>query len=125
LVDVVPRREQRGEAQAGVVAERIVTGLAVNAAAPRARTPQAILLAISPDGARWTTDSLLDTVKDVLDLAMIRTVTLERTNGIARLLPALYEQSWSLQGEPALNLHHVKAIAKMAAIIPYIKESGA
>ena len=40
----------------------------------------------------------------MLELARIRAVTLERTNGIARILPALYEQSWSLQGEKVFDL---------------------
>src|SRR2546422_3100361 len=53
---------------------------------------QAMLLAVSPDGQRWTSDTVLDTLRDTLDLARIRAVTLERTNGVARVLPALYEQ---------------------------------
>ncbi|HVJ72542.1 MAG TPA: hypothetical protein VNB03_00770 [Casimicrobiaceae bacterium] len=121
--DVVPRRERRKKPTdpGTVVDERAIAGLAINANGPSARAPQAILLAISPDGARWTTDALIDTLADTLDLAKIRAVTLERTNGVARLLPALYEASWSLQGESAFDLAAI--VADISAILPYVSES--
>jgi len=108
---------------AAPVDERLTSGVAMNAAAPSARAPQAMLLAVSPDGQRWTSDTVLDTLRDTLDLARIRAVTLERTNGVARVLPALYEQSWSLQGEQALDVRYVaeKALA-IDAIAAYVKE---
>jgi hypothetical protein len=120
--DVVPRRERRRKADdpASVIDQRAIAGLAVNANGPSARAPQAILLAISPDGARWTTEALVDTLADTLDLAKIRAVTLERTNGVARLLPALYESSWSLQGESAFDITAI--VADVAAVMPYIRE---
>jgi hypothetical protein len=48
-------------------------------------------------------------------------VTLERTNGIARILPALYERSWSLQGEKILDLTKV-GISDIGAVAAYVKE---
>lgn len=120
-VDVVPLRQKRG-ATGEVIDERITSGLAVNAAAAATRPPQAILLAISPDGARWTADRLVATLSDTFELAKIRAVTLERTNGIARLLPALYEQSWSLQGERVLDLSFLSKNPNIAALSPYVKE---
>ena len=60
---------------------------------------------------------------ETLDLAKLRLVTLERTNGAARVLPALYAQSWSLQGEPSLDFSYLTAAtAVMAAVPPYVKE---
>ncbi|MEP6618805.1 MAG: hypothetical protein ABJE47_05805 [bacterium] len=122
-VDVVAQRARRGEGVETVIDERLVSGLAVNAPAASARAPQAILLAVSPDGNRWTTDSVLETLIDTIELAKLRAVTLERTTGAARVLPALYEQSWSLQGEPALDLRFVKQNAVVSATLQYVKES--
>ncbi|MEO7085892.1 MAG: hypothetical protein ABI442_17455 [Gemmatimonadaceae bacterium] len=121
-VDVVPQRAQRGDGEGATIDERLVSGLAVNAPAASARAPQAILLAISPDGARWTTAALLDTLLDTLELAKLRGVTLERTTGAARVLPALYEQSWSLQGDPVLNLGVLKQSMTLSAVVQYVKE---
>ncbi|MEP6813562.1 MAG: hypothetical protein ABI990_11280, partial [Actinomycetota bacterium] len=78
---------------------RARTGLAVRANSASARAPQVILSAVSPDGSRWTTDSLRAVVEHTLDLAAVRLVTLERLAGDALVLPALYTRSSSLQGE--------------------------
>jgi len=40
---------------------------------------------------------------------------------VARLLPALYEASWSLQGESAFDLAAI--VADISAILPYVSES--
>jgi hypothetical protein len=121
-VDVVPHRAKRGKDPDTIIDERVVSGLAVNAPAASARAPQAILLAVSPDGARWTTDAMLDTLLDTVELAKLRGVTLERTTGAARVLPALYEQSWSLQGEPVLDIRFFKENLVMSAVVQYVKE---
>jgi hypothetical protein len=89
-IDVVPR-------------PTVTSGMAVNAVGPAARPPQAILLAVSPDGQPWTRDKLLHTLADTLELARIRAVTLERLPWAGRILPALYFQDWSLQGEPVIR----------------------
>jgi hypothetical protein len=122
-VDIVPLRRKRGTSGAEVIDERITSGLAVNAAAAAARPPQSILLAVSPDGARWTADRIVATLSDTLELAKIRAVTLERTNGIARLLPALYEQSWSLQGEKVIDFSQLKVNPDMTALSPFVKDA--
>jgi hypothetical protein len=77
------------------------TAVAFNAPAPGARPPQACLLAVAPDEKRWTIDRLMDTVKEAMTLSRMRGVTFEKlsASGYAtRLLPAIYTQSWSLQG---------------------------
>ena len=119
-VDVVPIRLKRGKDDDAPIDERHTTGVTFNAMAPSARAPQAMLLAVSPDGVRWTGDAIIDTLEETLDLARLRAVTLERTNGIANIVPALYEQSWSLQGEKVLNLKLKDAIAIDAAL--YVRE---
>jgi hypothetical protein len=122
-VELLPVRERRGEAADAPVNARHTTGVAFNAATPLSRPPQALLLAIAPDNARWTTPAVMDVLEDALDLAKIRAVTLERTNGAAAVLPALYEQSWSLQGEKALDLGAILAVASQSeAMLQFIKE---
>ena len=103
-VDAVPIRARRGKGADAPIDQRLTSGVTFNAMAPSARAPQAMLLAISPDGSRWTGDALIETLEETLDLARLRMVTLEKTNGIASILPALYEASWSLQGEKVLRL---------------------
>jgi len=122
-VELLPVRQRRGEGANAPVDARHTTGIAFNAAAPLSRPPQALLLAVAPDGQRWTTAAVMDVLEDTLDLAKIRAVTLERTNGAARLLPALYEQSWSLQGEKVFDLAATLAVAaKSEAMLQFIKE---
>jgi hypothetical protein len=102
---------------------RARTGLAVRANSASARAPQLILSAVSPDGNRWTTDSLRAVVEQTLDLAAARLVTLERLAGDALVLPALYTRSSSLQGEQYF-LEFTKLAESSAAFVamPFIKE---
>ena len=45
------------------------------------------------------------------------------TNGIARIMPALYEQSWSLQGEKVLHLRDVVTeIGSLTGFAAYVKD---
>ncbi|QKS00089.1 hypothetical protein F9288_10965 [Sphingomonas sp. CL5.1] len=90
------------------------TGIAFNAPSPNARPPQAWLLAIAPDDRNWTTDSLLATLRDTADLARVRGVTLERQPYPARILPVLYQQSWSLRGEDVIDFSKFPLAAVMA-----------
>jgi hypothetical protein len=119
--EVLPLREARGE-DAALVDARHTSGIALNANAPGARAPQALLLAISPDGERWNVDRVVAVLQETLELARLRLVTLERTNGIARLLPALYEQSWSLQGEQVFNPRFVDKAARIDELATFMKE---
>jgi hypothetical protein len=122
-IDLIPVRARRGPADDAPVDERVTTGVTFNAMAPSARAPQAMLLAVSPDGVRWTAAALLETLEETLELAQMRAVTLERTNGIARIVPALYEQSWSLQGEQVLNLKDVvQEVTALSSAAAYIRE---
>jgi hypothetical protein len=117
-VEQLPRRNSDGSAA-------ITTGLAVNANAPGARAPQAILLAVSPDGSRWSTDGLIAVLDETRELARIRGVTLERLLTPSPILPAIQDQSWSLQGEPTLDLRVLATeIATVGAMLPYVKETG-
>jgi len=107
--EVVPRRLLRGDPADPDAAPEIVdvttTGIAVNANAPGARPPQAILVACSPDGQGWTGDRLAHVLEETMALARMRAVTLDQVPFIGRYLPALYVKDWSLQGEPTIDTH--------------------
>ncbi len=117
-VEQLPRRDADGQA-------RVTTGVAINANAPSSRPPQAVLLAISPDGSRWTTDGLLDVLTETLALAKMRLATLERLPWVGRILPAIQEQSWSLQGDETIDLRRLMTeIASTELMLPYVKETA-
>ena len=117
-VEQLPRRNPDGNAT-------ITTGLAVNANSPGARAPQVILLAISPDGSRWSSQALITLLTETRELARLRAVTLERITTPSPILPAIQDQSWKLQGEPVLNLAELTTkIAQVSRVLPYVKETG-
>jgi len=122
-VEVVPVRIRRGAEADAPIVERLTTGVTFNAMAPSARAPQAILLAIAPDAERWSGETIVEVLEETMELARLRAVTLERTNGIAAILPALYEQSWSLQGEKVFHFGDTVALAnKTSSFAAYVKD---
>jgi hypothetical protein len=126
-IETAPRRiERRAERSSPetVREANVTTGLALNANAPGARPPQAILLAVSPDGKRWTTDALIDTLEETIELAKLRVVTLERSVLAGRILPALQEQSWSLQGDAALDLGALVRIQDASKMIAFVRDDS-
>jgi hypothetical protein len=106
-VEVLPRRVERTirddaapeDARTTSVEVPVTTALAVNANAPNARAPQAVLLAVSPNGRPWTKAALEATLLETLELAKLRAVTLESVIWVGRLLPALYFSDYAVQGE--------------------------
>ncbi|WP_309666044.1 hypothetical protein [Tabrizicola sp.] len=87
----------------GPVVSRTTAGVAIHADAPGAEPPQSLILALSPDGNRWTEERMRDLLTDMIEMAQARLVTLETLPLAARVLPAIYTQSWSLQGTPAID----------------------
>jgi hypothetical protein len=66
-------------------------GVAANLAAPDARAPNVILLAVPPDPSQpWTQESLLSVVDEALELADCRMVDFDATRRVPALLPAVY-----------------------------------
>jgi hypothetical protein len=58
---------------------------------PKSRAPQALLLAVCPDGRPvWDDELLLATLQETLQLAKIRTVDLDSMIDLGQVLPALY-----------------------------------
>jgi hypothetical protein len=106
-LEVVPRRLERRDPakpdESGELVDVTTSGLALNANAPGARPPQAILLALSPDGGDWTDERLVHALDEALALAKMRTITLQNLPYAGLQLPALYFRDWSLQGEPVID----------------------
>ena len=78
---------------------------------------------MSPDGARWTADSVRAVVEQTLDLARARMVTLERLAGDARVLPALYTRHAALQGSKFLVWQELANARSGYVAMPFVKES--
>jgi hypothetical protein len=102
---------------------RLRTGLSIRCNSASARAPQVVLCAVSPDGKRWKTDSLRRVVEQVLDLARVRLVTLERLLGEGLVLPALYTRSSSLQGEDHIAFEELAKATAPAFQMPFVKDS--
>ena len=67
------------------------TGVSFHFDRPNARAPQAILLAVPPDGrSTWDVETLEATVCETLELAKLRLVDLSVLGEVAQFLPALY-----------------------------------
>src|SRR4029453_9657177 len=80
--EVVPRRLERREPPDPEAPPELIdvttTGIALNANAPGARPPQAILIALSPDGGGWNGDRLVNVLTEAMALARMRTLTLQQ-----------------------------------------------
>ncbi|MDQ6688610.1 MAG: hypothetical protein M3Z50_13610 [Actinomycetota bacterium] len=122
--EVLPARTTTANPTAPAPVQNLLTaGVAANVAAPDSRAPQAILLAISPDGQRWSSDRIRALLEETLELAQLRTVGLERVGLAGRLLPALQEESWSLQGEQTLDLTTLMTrLSLTERMIAFVKE---
>ncbi len=122
-VEVLPKRLEVGDpAKAPTeLVDVTTTGLALNANAPGSRPPQAILLAMSADGAAWNSDRLVQVIDEALALAQMRCVTLDQIPYVGRYLPALYFRDWSLQGEPVIDWVKISDSFQATATAPYLK----
>lgn len=98
-----PRRAAKGTGDDAHIALDATIALAINANAPNTQPPQTMLLGVSPDGQRWSDDRVFELVGETIDMAKMRLVTLESVPLAARLLPTIYTQSWSLQGEKTID----------------------
>ena len=105
--EVVPRGSSAATRRSRTTPPELVdvttTGLALNANAPGARPPQAILLAMTPDGGAGppTGSSTCSTRRS--RSRGCACVTLDQIPFAGRYLPALYFRDWSLQGEPVID----------------------
>jgi hypothetical protein len=102
--EVVPRRLMKTDLkqpdEPPTYSDVTTSAVAVNANAPGARPPQAILLALSADGAAWDDDRLVK-VSTRPAPARMRTLTLRQIPSAACC--RLYFRDWSLQGRPVID----------------------
>lgn len=111
--EIMPKR--RPGPQDGPATGDATAGVVLHADAPASEPPQALLLGFSPDGKRWTEDGLCAFLDDVLELAQARLISLETLPLAARILPAIYTQSWSLQGTPVIDWSKLRLDARLMA----------
>jgi hypothetical protein len=116
--ETVPRRRTTPDGPQDLV----TTGMAVHANGPDARAPQSLLLAVTPDGEPWTWQRVAGIVDETFALARTRLVTLERAPLGGALLPAIWAQDWSLQGEPVIDPRLLSEFADLRARMPYVSE---
>ncbi len=70
-----------------------VTGLTFHYDAPQPRAPQALLLAVAPEGVKtWDSTILENTLCETLELAKLRAVDLTALGEVGQYLPAIYAQ---------------------------------
>lgn len=81
----------------------VSTGLAVHASAPGARAPQALLLAVSPDGAPWSAGGIRAIIDEARRLARMRLATPGDVPHLGELLPAVQLPFWSRRTEPTVD----------------------
>lgn len=68
-----------------------VTGLTFHYDAPQPRAPQALLLALAPEGVnQWNSTLLEQTLRETLELAKLRAVDLTALGELGQYLPAMY-----------------------------------
>jgi hypothetical protein len=84
---------------------------------PKARAPQALLLAVCPDNRdQWDDDLILGTLQETLELAKIRTVDLASVQQVGEILPALYF-ALNLQGATVSSNFLVEKEVHLAATV--------
>lgn len=83
---------------------------------PKARAPQALLLAVCPDNRPfWDDDLIAAILEETLELAKIRSVDLDSVAEVGQILPALYF-SLNLQGATiSTNFATLKEYARVTA----------
>lgn len=110
------------DADSPLRAARATTGLAVHANQASARAPQVFLSAVSADGTRWTTDSVVRAVLSAVDVAKSRLVTLEKVPGDAAILPAIYVASPWLQPRKGFAFGELAAVGWNQLAAPFLSE---
>lgn len=86
---------------------------------PKARAPQALLLAVCPDAREtWDDDLVAGILKETLELAKIRTVDLDSVLQVGQILPALY---FALNLKSATVSTNFTNIREVSIATPFIR----
>jgi hypothetical protein len=83
---------------------------------PKARAPQALLLAVCPDGRQtWDDDLITGILQETLELTRIRAVDLDSVQEVGQILPALYF-AFNVQGATiSANFANIREVARVTA----------
>ncbi len=82
-----------------------VTGLTFHYDAPQPRAPQALLLALAPQGVTsWDSTNLENTLRETLELSKLRAVDLSALGELEQYLPAMYVDTTKIPNESRLPL---------------------
>lgn len=98
-----PARRTMSEGADPTREDLVSTGLAVHANAPGARAPQALLLAVSPDGGGWTEERVITLLDEVRELVRMRLATPADVPELGELLPAIGVPHWSVFDEHVVD----------------------
>lgn len=88
-----------GQPLAGLVIDEVIdrvpassvdTAIAMHFDAPNCEAPQALLLALPPEGEKWSYELLLDTLRDCFALARMRPVDSDVMAEFNAILPSIY-----------------------------------
>ena len=129
LVAFAPTPYAAGQAVAGLVidewnevlpAAQQTTGVSFQSDDSTVQPPQAILLAVRPDGfPEWTLESVEGSVLEALDLAKLRAVDPDALGALGHYLPALYFAYNTGSAQPdTVSTDFNVALQTMAAIHP-------
>lgn len=89
-VELLPGSDQPPGTPPGAAVDSELTGVAFHYDRPDAKAPHAILVAVPPDVDRgWTSDGLLQVVRETMELATLRAVDAGDVPRIRDLLPAI------------------------------------
>lgn len=89
--------------------EHETTGIAFHYDDPGTEAPQAILLAVPPTGAAtWDVETLIDTLRETLELAKLRAVDGRLVAELSQILPAIYLSSNAANDAISTSLHAMK-----------------
>jgi hypothetical protein len=87
-----------------VPGETETSGVAFHFDQPSASAPNLIVLGVHPgDAPAWNVDTLLDTVRETVELARIRAVDPEALRWVGRFLPAIYVADNLAGDTPAID----------------------
>lgn len=95
-----------------VPASTQTTGISFQAGTPRARAPQSVLLAVSPDPQKpWNLDTIEAVLSETLDLAQQRMVDLDTLTWAGHFLPAAYIADSAFNSTPSIHWKDIVEIA--------------
>jgi hypothetical protein len=82
------------------------TGVTLHFDAPSTEPPQTMLLAVTPEGKSWDFDLMVDTLRDTLEMARLRSLDGDDIPDFDHQLPAVFASQDLAAGLEAGEEHH-------------------